>query len=315
VSNAVTFWQVRVLRLLVAVVLVAAVGAQHTPRPVVAEEIYPPEIYAENAIVLSDYNEILYEKNAHQRTAPASTTKMMTAIVAVRYGDLNMEVLIDESDIVGEASMGLWAGETVTMRGLLYGLLLPSGNDAAHAIARTIGTQMGGRTPEESVRLFVQLMNQTTREYQLRNTHFMNPHGLDEWGHYSTPFDLAIILRAALNYPIIREVMQTRAYHIDGHDLWNGNRLHGMRDDIIGGKTGFTEDALFCLAAAAWQDGRFAIAVVTRNDGYNWFYDVSNLLDYGLAVEQQRGVPTWVRPQLAGTQLQQSRSGILQGSP
>ncbi len=152
----------------------------------------------------------------------ASTTKMMTAIVAVRYGDLDAQVLIDESDIVGEASMGLIAGTTISLHGLLYGLLLPSGNDAAHAIARSIGESRGATTPEAAVQNFVDLMNQTAQEYQLRDTHYMNPHGLDEWGHYSTAFDLAIILRAALNYPVIRDVMQTPAINVDGYDVQFG---------------------------------------------------------------------------------------------
>jgi serine-type D-Ala-D-Ala carboxypeptidase (penicillin-binding protein 5/6) len=298
------------------VVLLASVVA-HAPRQAQAEAPVPPTIWAENAVIISDFNEILFAQNAHHRTAPASTTKMMTAIVAVRHGNLDMEVLIDESDIVGEASMGLWSGEVVTLRGLLYGLLLPSGNDAAHAIARTIGWRADTTSPEEAVQNFVDMMNETTREFQLRNTHFMNPHGLDEWGHYSTPFDLAIILRAALNYPIIREIMQTRSVHVDGHDLWNGNRLHGIRDDVIGGKTGYTEDAMFCLAAAAWRDGRFVIAVVTRDHGDTWFWDVSNLLDYGLELAIQRGVPPHANPARLGTQFTQVPDQIVihQGSP
>ena len=240
---------------------------------------------------------------------------MMTAIVAVRYGNLDMPVEINEADLVGEATMGLWAGEVVTLRGLLYGLLMPSGNDAAMAIARSIGWQKGDTSAEESVQRFVDLMNQTAREYQLRDTHFMNPHGLDEYGHYSTPFDLAIILRAALNYPVIREVMQTRAINIDGHELWNGNRLFNVREDVIGGKTGFTDAAMFCLAGAATQDGRFVIAVVTRDDGDNWFSDVSNLLDFGLQKQRELGVPSFINPSLVGTQLQQTPGTMQQGSP
>lgn len=305
------------LRLLLALVVVCAATVTSAPSRALADELVEPQIWAENAVIISDFGEVLYDHNAHRRTAPASTTKMMTAIVAVRNADLSMEVLIDESDIVGEASMGLWAGEVVTLRGLLYGLLLPSGNDAAHAIARTIGTRTGRETPEEAVRNFVDMMNETAREFQLRNTHFQNPHGLDEWGHYSTPFDLAIILRAALNYPIIKQIMTTRSIHVDGHDLWNGNRLVSMRDDMLGGKTGYTEDAMFCLAAAAFRDGRFVIAVVTRDYGDTWFWDVSNLLDYGLELNARRGIPPFANPARAGTQFTQvpDTYRIRQGSP
>jgi len=299
---------------LVAALVLASFVAQSLPANAV-DAPDPPEIAAENAIVVSDFNEVLYDRNAHQRTAMASTTKIMTAIVAARYGNLDQDVLIDESDIVGEASMGLWAGETVTLRDLLYGLLLPSGNDAAHAIARTIGWKEGMTTPEEAVGNFVALMNQTAREYQLRDTHFMNPHGLDEWGHYSTPFDLAIMLRAALNYQVIRDTMQTLSINAGGHELWNGNRLYGMRDDVIGGKTGYTEAANFCLAAAAVRDGRFVIAVVTRDDGENWFWDVSQLLDWGLIATERKGVPQGANAALIGTQFSQQPSTIRQGSP
>ena len=304
----------RLASLLVVLVLLVSFSVQTLPANAV-DTPAPPEIFAENAVVLSDFNEILYDHNAHHRTAMASTTKIMTAIVAVRYGNLDQEVLIDESDIVGEASMGLWAGEIVTLRDLLYGLLLPSGNDAAHAIARTIGWKADTVDPEDAVANFVGLMNQTAREYQLRNTHFMNPHGLDEWGHYSTPFDLAIILRAALNYEVIRDTMQTLSINAGGHELWNGNRLYGMRDDVIGGKTGYTEAANFCLAAAASRNGRFVIAVVTRDSGESWFWDVSQLLDWGLIAADRKGIPQGANATLIGTQFSQQPSTIRQGSP
>ncbi|MDQ3547817.1 MAG: serine hydrolase [Chloroflexota bacterium] len=306
--------QARLARLLIAAILFTSVVAQSLPANAI-DAPEPPEIAAENAIVLSDFNEVLYDRNAHQRTAMASTTKIMTAIVAARYGNLDQEVLIDESDIVGEASMGLWAGETVKLRDLLYGLLLPSGNDAAHAIARTIGWKADTTSAEQAVGNFVALMNQTAREYQLRDTHFANPHGLDEFGHYSTPFDLAIMLRAALNYDVIRETMQTLSVNAGGHELWNGNRLYGMRDDIIGGKTGYTEAANFCLAAAATRNGRFVIAVVTRDSGENWFWDVSQLLDWGLIAADRKGVPNGVDASLIGTHFNQQVPTIRQGSP
>lgn len=298
------------IRLLLTLGLIATISlsllAAAVPRPAAAVEEPPsPGTFSEGAVVLSDYNEVLYDKNAHTRFAMASTTKMMTAIVAVRYGDLDMPVLIDASDIVGEASMGLIEGTTVSLRGLLYGLMLPSGNDAAHAIARAVGSRDGTTDSEQAVRNFVDLMNKTAGEYQLRDTHYMNPHGLDEYGHYSTAFDLAIVLRAALNYPVLREIMQTPAVHVDGYDIWNHNRLYQMRDDVIGGKTGFTDNAGFCLAGAAMRDGRFVIAVVVRDDGDNWYADVSDLLDWGLQVEAVRGVPKTIAPRIIGTQLNQ----------
>lgn len=297
----------RRLRVLAVILLAALLAAMLPPAGAGVAEGEPevPWVAATGAVVLSDFNQVYYDLNAHVRVPMASTTKMMTAIVAVRYGNLDMEVLIDQHDLVGESTMGLWAGEVVTLHDLLYGLLLPSGNDAAMAIARSIGWRSGTTSADEAVQNFVDLMNQTAREYGLRDTHFMNPHGLDEWGHYSTPYDLAIILRAALNYQIIREVMQTPAIRRGQHDLYNGNRLLGMRNDVLGGKTGFTDFAGFCLAAAAYGNGRFVIAVVVNDDGDNWFWDVSNLLDWGLEMTAYRDIPPFVDPRLIGTQFNQ----------
>lgn len=266
----------------------------------------PPTINAAAAVVLSDFNQVLYGYNERARLPQASTTKIMTAIVAVRYGKLDMQVRVDQSDLVGESTMGLTANEVVTLRDLLYGMLLPSGNDAATAIARSIGWREGDQTPEQSIGRFIGLMNQTAQEYGLRDTRFVTPHGLDADGHFTTAYDLAITLRAALNYPIIRQIMQTISYNAAGHDLWNGNKLLQSRGDIIGGKTGFTEVAGFCLAAAAKRGNRFAIAVVLNDNGDNWFTDMSNLLDYGLALEEVTPLPKYVDPRLVGTQFNQS---------
>ncbi len=111
--------------------------------------------------MLSDFNEILYAQNPHERTPPASLTKMMTAIVAVRTADLNTVVTIEESDLVGEATMGLVAGDQLTIGDLLYGMLLPSGNDAAMAVARGVGLVLGGTTSDEARQIFVAKMNET----------------------------------------------------------------------------------------------------------------------------------------------------------
>ena len=294
-------------RLLVALLLANLLLLTAAPARGAADEPpAPPQIFAHAAVVLSDFNQVLYAYNAHMRAPQASTTKMMTAIVAVRYGDLNLPVLVAESDLVGESTMGLAAGETLTLHNLLYGLLLPSGNDAATAIARSVGFRRGDTSPEQSIGHFIDLMNQTAQEYGLQDTHFITPHGLDADNHYSSAYDLALILRAALNYPTIREIMGTRSYNAAGHDLYNGDHLFDVRDDVLGGKTGFTDAAGFCLAGAAKQGNRFAIAVVMNDDGDNWISDTSNLLDYGLAAEQVTPLPAFVDPALVGTQLTQS---------
>ncbi|CAN5512269.1 hypothetical protein BH23CHL2_BH23CHL2_14790 [soil metagenome] len=273
-------------------------GAQEQPDP--------PDVNAGKFVVLSDFNEVLYARNERQRTPPASLTKMMTAIVAVRTVSLDTVVTIHEDDLVGEATMGLVAGDKLTVGDLLYGLLLPSGNDSAMAVARGVGLELGASDNDAAMQLFIDRMNQTARLFQLQDTHFMNPHGLDQENHYSTAYDLAIILRAALNYPQIRERMQTQAIRIgQRYDLFNGNDLLYDRPDFIGGKTGLTDGCGFCLAGAARNgDGRMVIAIALDDD-WSWFWDVSLLLDYGFELMEARGLPYWAEPTLVGTQLSQ----------
>ena len=281
-------------------------AALHVPTSAV-EEPPPPVVNAEKVVVLSDFNEVLYEHGAHDRVGPASLTKMMTALVAVRYGDLSTTVTVEQHDLIGEATMGLVLGDQLSLGDVLYGLLMPSGNDAALAIARTIGWRSGDQNPEQSVARFIGMMNQTAIEMGLRDTHFMNPHGLDEWGHYSSAYDMALILRAALNHVEIRERMQTLAIRVgSNYDLYNGNELLRTRADYVGGKTGLTDACGFCLAAAARPADRLVIAVVMRDD-WSWFWDVGLLLDYGLQLEQLRGIPEWADAAMVGTQLNQPR--------
>ncbi len=266
----------------------------------------PPYINAGRFVILSDFNEVLYEQGAHDRIAPASLTKMTTAIVAVRTVSLDTVVTIEESDLVGEATMGLVAGDQMTIGDLLYGLLLPSGNDAAMAIARGVGIELGATSSDQARQLFVAKMNETAGLFQLRDTHYMNPHGLDQENHFSSAYDLAIVLRAALIYPQIRDRMQTYSVRVGGrYDLYNGNQLLAERSDYLGGKTGLTDNCGFCLAGAARNDqGRMVIAVAL-NDDWSWYWDVSLLLDYGFELMEYRGIPSWADATLVGTQLGQ----------
>lgn len=281
------------------------------PAATVSAQPEEPLTSAENIIILSDFNEVLYERNARQRIPPASLTKLMTAIVAVRSASLDTPTIVDPHDLVGEATMGLVQGDEVVLGDLLYGLLILSGNDAAMAIARTVGWQEGDTNAEQSVERFVQMMNSTAREFGLRDTHFENPHGLDEPGHYSTAYDVAIMLRAALNYPEIRLRMTTPAIRVgDYYDLYSNNPLLRDRADYLGGKTGLTDGAGFCLAQAARRDGRMVIAVVMRDD-WNWWTDIDLLLDYGLELAHQRGVPAYASPDMIGSQLDQPRPANL----
>ncbi len=292
-------------RVILLLVLLASMVLSSLPARAQSEA---PLTNAENIIILSDFNEVLYERNAYQRIPLASLTKLMTAIVVMRHSSLDNWTTIVEHDLVGEATMGLVAGDELSLGDLLYGLLIPSGNDAAMAIARTVGWQPGDETPGQSVDRFVDLMNQTARDMGLRDSHFMNPHGLDEPYHYSTAHDVAIMLREALNYPELRVRMTTPAIRVGPYyDLWANNQLLQNRGDYLGGKTGLTDGAGFCLAAAVRSDGRMVIAVAMRND-WNWWDDVDLLLDYGLELAHERGVPAYAQPEMIGSQLDQPRN-------
>lgn len=292
-------------RVFLLLVLVASVALSSIPARAQPEA---PLTNAENIIILSDFNEVLYERNAYQRIPLASLTKLMTAIVVMRHSNIDYWTTIVEDDLVGEATMGLVAGDELSLGDLLYGLLIPSGNDAAMAIARTVGWQPGDVTSSQSVNRFVALMNQTARDMGLRDTHFMNPHGLDEPYHFSTAHDVAIMLRAALNYPELRQRMTTPAIRVGPYyDLYANNQLLHTRNDYLGGKTGLTDGAGFCLAAAVRSDGRMVIAVAMRDD-WNWWDDVDALLDYGLELAHERGVPSYAPPEMIGSQLDQPRN-------
>ncbi|MBP3293400.1 MAG: D-alanyl-D-alanine carboxypeptidase, partial [Clostridia bacterium] len=189
--------------------------------------------------------EILYAKNANERCPMASTTKIMTAVVALEHGDLAKPVQIAEKACgVEGSSIYLTAGEELTLEDLLYALMLESANDAAAAIAYEIA---GGIEP------FAELMNQTAERLGLSDSHFTNPHGLDDEAHYTTAADLAKLTAYALQNPKFRQIVSTYKHQIPlrGDEgvrvLLNHNKLLRMSEDVIGVKTGFTKRSGRCL--------------------------------------------------------------------
>ncbi len=201
-------------RITILSVLLSAILAT-LPVPALAA----PSVQAREWIIMdAQTGEVLAGSNAHQRTAMASLTKVMTALVAVERGDLTMKVTIQQSDLVGESNAGLKAGETLTLQTLLYGLLLPSGNDAAMAIARAVGGSPNADDPAARDR-FIGWMNQKATSLGLKDTKYMNPHGLDEDGHYTTPYDLAVITRAAIQLPAFLAPFGAESYSAEGHPI------------------------------------------------------------------------------------------------
>lgn len=229
------------------------------------------------AFVLMDAvsGRILLEKNAQEKMPMASTTKIMTAVIALEKGDSNSRIKVSQKAAsMGGSSFYLKSGETMTLENMLYGLLLPSGNDAAVAIAEYIGG-----TEEK----FVQMMNKKALELGALNTHFTNPHGLDDPEHFTTAKDLAVIAKHAWKYNKFREIVQTKTKEIkDGNfarQISSTNRLLWQFDGADGIKTGYTGNAGKCLVATANKKGFRLISVVLGSTDH--FQDSQRLLDYG----------------------------------
>lgn len=228
-------------------------------------------------LIEAETGTVLYEKNAHEQRAMASTTKIMTAILTIEAGDLDREFTVDSYAIMVEGtSMGLREGDRVSRRDLLYGILLPSGNDAANAAAVSVSG---------SISAFVKLMNEKAAGLGLKNTHFATPSGLDAEGHYTTATDLAMLTAYAMKNEVFREIVKCRSAEVEfgnppyKRTLYNSNKMLRLYDGAIGVKTGFTDNARRCLVSAAERGGVTLIAV-TLNAGDDW-NDHTKMLDYG----------------------------------
>ncbi|MSQ23699.1 MAG: D-alanyl-D-alanine carboxypeptidase [Chloroflexi bacterium] len=214
--------------------------------------------------------------NADARLAQASLTKMMTALVALDHADVSTVIRATEQSMSEPSVIGLEPGDALPLEEMLYGLLLPSGNDAALAIAETVG---GG-----SITQFVGWMNDRAMAMGLRNTHFTNPTGLDADGHYSSARDLAETARALLKNPTLARVVSTPRYVVPGPTRYlfvNGNPLIGLYDGLDGVKTGFTDNAGRTFVASASRDGKGLIAVVL--DSPDIRAEGQALLDFGFS--------------------------------
>ncbi|OFW55931.1 MAG: hypothetical protein A2W01_05640 [Candidatus Solincola sediminis] len=241
--------------------------------------ISQPSIFSVAAYLLDPQTgDVLYSKNAEQSYAMASTTKIMTGILAIENSSLENPVLISGHAVaVGESSAWLSAGETLTTEQLLYALLLQSANDAAVALAESVSG---------SEAAFVAMMNEKVSELGLEHTHFSNPHGLDQQGHYTSAHDLAEIAAYAMKNSLFRQITGTDSYQIPwpGHPfprvMQNHNKLLKMYAYAIGGKTGYTSNAGKCLVAAARQEGRELISVVL-NGGDSYWDQTVQLMEYG----------------------------------
>ena len=244
------------------------------------EAATPPSVSAKSAVLIEASTlEILYEKNAHLPMGMASTTKIMTAMVALEEADPDTVITVPKEAVgVEGSSVYLTEGEQLTLRDLLYALLLSSANDAATAIAIAIGGS------EEA---FCARMNERARELGLQSTRFQNPHGLYDEEHYTTAYELARITAQALSIPLFSEIVSTDKKRIP-HDgipdvrlLCNHNKLLRTYEGAIGVKTGYTKKTGRTLVSAAERDGMTLIAVTL--DAPDDWRDHRALLDHGFS--------------------------------
>ncbi|MGE5576744.1 MAG: D-alanyl-D-alanine carboxypeptidase family protein, partial [Syntrophothermus sp.] len=277
--------------LVAAVLLLALITGRvfHSDQPASTKAIRPiiqyvrdydrgPGLSAEAAVLIDAASAtVLYGKNEHQQRPPASTTKIMTAILALERGNLDDLVTVGRSAIeVDGSSLEIEPGHTFRLRDLLGGLLIESGNDAAAAIAEHLGKNQEG---------FVKMMNERAAELGAWNTNFVNPNGLPAAGHYSSAFDLALMTMRALQIPAFREIVRTREKNVESHggnwarQLENTNKLLWTFEGADGVKTGTTTEAGECLVASATRDGWQLIAVVLKSKD-RW-EDAATLLEYG----------------------------------
>lgn len=246
---------------------------------------YGLDLSAETAVLLeSDSNTALYCKNAEQTMTMASTTKIMTALLALENADLNSEITVTEEMVSVEGtSMGLLPGDKVSLRELVYGMLLSSGNDAANTVAYAVSGDISK---------FADLMNEKAETVGMTNTHFVTPSGLDAEGHYSTAYDMALLGSYAIKNREFFNICSTKSIRVEygnppySRTLTNHNKLLSMYDDCIGIKTGFTKKSGRCLVSAAERDGVTLVAV-TLNASDDW-NDHMDMFEYGFSVTSRK---------------------------
>lgn len=240
-----------------------------------------PESSAKACVLIEEKTgRIIYENNSSSKLPMASTTKIMTTLLCLESGSLDDEFVVDSNAIKVEgSSMGLTEGDVVTKRALCYGMMLPSGNDAANVTALKIGG---------SYEKFADMMNERAAEIGMTRTCFVTPSGLEGEGHGASAYDMALLAREALKNPDFTEICSQSSAKVKfgnpPFDRWlkNTNKLLTMYDGVKGVKTGFTDEAGRCLVSACERNG-LSLICVTLNDKNDW-NDHIKLYDYGFSM-------------------------------
>lgn len=268
------------IKRIIGILLSAAVLLPFAPK---VDAVSLAGLSAKAAILIdAQTGTVIAEKNEKQRLPMASTTKIMSALLLLESGDLDTQFKVDNNAIMVEgSSMGLCEDDIVTKRALCYGMLLPSGNDAANQTA----VMLAGSTEK-----FAEMMNDRAKKIGLEDTNFVTPSGLHDENHYSTAYDMAMLTREALKNEDFREICGTKRAKLKfgnpPYERWlvNTNKLLTMYDGCIGVKTGFTDEAGRCLVSAAEKNG-VTLICVTLNASDDW-NDHKKMYDYGFSVSE-----------------------------
>ncbi len=263
--------------------------------PVAAQEVPELKVNSNRYVVTdSGTGEVYAQRNADEQVAIGSLTKIFNVIEALEIAPLDTVITTDESDLKDPANnslMGFDAGEELTLEELLYGMMLPSGNDAAHAVARSLGYRDGDTDPQQSVDRYMGWINQRVLDMGLVDTHLITPDGWGVPGHYTSAHDLAAFTRYAMTYPFFKTLISSAEYTTAaGNPIYNNNRLLGLYPDLVGGKTGYDWDAGWCLVEVAERDGMQMVSVTLDgvHENMDWYDDNEVLLDYGFEQRANR---------------------------
>lgn len=272
---------VRRLISVLIVFLLASVALKTGAEPAFAQDV---DVKAKCAVLMDPRSgQVLYEKNADEKWAPASLTKIMTMILAfeaIQEGKAKFDDLVTASEEVrkpGGTTIFLETGETMSLKDILLGIAVASGNDASVALAEHLAG---------SQEAFIQMMNKRARELGAVNTSFKNPHGISEEGHYTTARDMALISSHATKFPELLKMTSIYQEYLRGGKTWlvNRNRLVNFYEGADGLKTGFTEEAKYCISATASRDGTRLVAVILgAPDPGTRVADAQRLLNWGFS--------------------------------
>ena len=268
----------------------AALAQERKALPIQSNDIegWPegPEISAESAIVMeAETGTILYAKNIHEELYPASTTKIMTCLLAVENASLSDDITFSHDAVFSVpndgSSIGMDVGESITLEQALYGIMVGSANEVANAV----GEHVSG-----SIDDFVKLMNETAKELGCTNTHFANTNGLQNSNHYTSVYDLALISKEFFSNELLCKIGNTPRYHFEPTstqpDDFYLNNKHKLitgeisYEGIVGGKTGYTDQARETLVTCAEKDGMKLICIVFMEESPTQFTDTVTLFDY-----------------------------------